>query len=165
MHLQASAINNKPIGWCHKGSFPVSHSRAHTAHTWTRTHTRERARSSPRGGSGCSGSCWKPGWDNHACLAPGVDAAAVAGSGLDSGRGVGLVPDWSYLDLMSSFSSIPRETRAMVARGVNAVLWKESCVFANGGENSFCSDAQPRFGITWRREKAPLRGYKGNTVI
>lgn len=115
-----------------------------------RTH-RERARSCRRGGSGCSGSCWKPEWDNHACLAPGVDAAAVAGSGQDSERWVGLVPIWSYLDQMSRFSSIPGETRAMVARGVNAVLWEKSCVFANGGENSFRSDAQPRFGITWRR--------------
>lgn len=98
VHLQVSSINNEPIGWCHKGSSPLSHRPLCSP---SLTHACERARSgtctrtSPGGGSGCSGSCWKSGWDNHACLAPGVDAAAVAGSGLDLGRRVGLVPDWS----------------------------------------------------------------------
>lgn len=55
-------------------------------------------------------------------LAPGVDAAAVAGYGVDSGRRVGLVPDWSCVDPVSMLSSVPRKTRAMAVRGVGAAL-------------------------------------------
>lgn len=55
-------------------------------------------------------------------LAPGVDAAAVAGYRVDSGRRVGLVPDWSYMDPMSTLSRFPRETRAMAVRGAGAAL-------------------------------------------
>lgn len=120
VHLQVSTINNEPIGQCHKGSLQspptptpyIPHSISHTAHytlslplSLTRARARTRTRTCTRGGSGCSCSCWKPGWDDHACLASGVNAAAVAGSGLDLGRRVGLVPDRSYLDVVSMLSS------------------------------------------------------------